>query len=354
MTSINNLSDLDSKNIVNYVNSFPEMCHKARRLDIPTNSIDTKNIDNICVVGMGGSGIGGDMLKRYTRSFLDIPIHVVKDYSLPAFVGDSSLLITISYSGNTKETISSFVEGLERGCKIIALTSGGDLEKKCKNNDVPIINIPSGIQPRAAFPFLFIPILLLLDDIGMLKNIPLDEKPRNILKNTINEIEKFRDQIKPEIEREKNRAKKIAMKIYKSIPAIYSYGKFSPVAYRWKCQFNENSKAYAVSNRFPEINHNEVVGWSHPLTKNISVIILKEKNLQKDINSIIKASINSFSKSKDIIEVEIDGKSEISKILKLVLLGDYTSLYLAALNGVDPSPTKEIDRIKKEISKSTR
>ncbi|WGI17078.1 bifunctional phosphoglucose/phosphomannose isomerase [Methanonatronarchaeum sp. AMET-Sl] len=341
MLSREQIEQYDSEDMLKELEMFPDMCLKAYR-DCELE-VDLSNTKNIIVTGMGGSAIGGYMLKQLLRDISPIPIHINRDYDLPKFVDKETLLLTVSYSGNTKETLSSFKDGLKKGCKILCITSNGKLNKMAQKNKIKSYQPPKGLQPRAAFPYLFLPLLKTLQNSGLIEKNKIDD--------TINTLNQIKQKNKPENPIKKNTAKKIAKNLNNSIPVIYGYRNMEPVAYRWKCQINENSKKFSVFNRFPELNHNEVVGWSDPNTKNMSVCIIREQNEPKKANKLIKATKNTFSNAKQINEITAPGETPLTRMLTGVYIGDYVSIYLATLNKVNPTPVKPITQIKNNLKK---
>ena len=233
----------DKQNMFDILRKLPAQFEAASRLKVPK-----VNAKKIVIAGMGGSGIGGDILQSYLRNEIRIPITVVKDYNLPGFVDSNTLVITNSYSGNTEEIVSIYKQGRERKAKIVCISTGGILGKLCKRDRVPLIKIPTGMPPRAAIAYSFVPILLIVQKMGLISNKGKD------IRETIAVLSKM----SKELARENNPAMRLAKKIRSSIPVIYASGKLYPVAYRWTTEFNENSKCLAYARAFPEQNHNEI------------------------------------------------------------------------------------------------
>ncbi|OKY77960.1 MAG: Glucose-6-phosphate isomerase Pgi [Candidatus Methanohalarchaeum thermophilum] len=320
------------------IKKFPDMCEKAYQ---PTE-IDTKNIRNIVITGMGGSGIGGDLLKAHLRDKLDIPIIVNKNSNIPNFADQNTLFFVISYSGNTKETIKAYEQATKKDCKIKAITSNGKLKEKIRNPQNIIHQPPKNIQPRAALPHLYLPMLATLQ-----KNFGLKQTNIHETKKILQEI---LEKNKPKTKKQKNQAKKLAIELKNTIPIIYSHTYLKPVAYRWKCQLNENSKTYATSNYYPELNHNEVEAMykNNPQIKDLAVCIIKDNKPKKQTKKSINASKTVLKNAKKILTIETKGKKRLTKTLSTILIGDLTSLYLAILKKTNPSPVKNIQKIKRK------
>ncbi|MBA7491520.1 hypothetical protein ES702_02067 [subsurface metagenome] len=328
--------------------NFPQQCEGAVKIgrDFPISG-EYKDINKVLAIGMGGSAIGGDLLRSYLFKDLGIPLIVNRNYKIPHFVGQDTLIFASSYSGNTEETLSAYQEAHKRGAKIIGLTSGGKLKEYCQRDGNPVIIIPSGFPPRTALGYLFFPLIMILERLKLIRN-KMEE-----IEETIKILTKLSRELGP---REKgNRAKRLAQELYNKVPVVYSSSEyFEPVALRWKDQFNENSKVFAIWNLFPELNHNEIVGWEilEEITKNFIIILIRDRDdferikVRMDITkSIIKKKVSGIN------EVWSEGSSLLARIFSLIYLGDFISFYLAILNGVDPTPVKMIDLLKKELAK---
>ena len=364
-------SELDKANMIELLEEFPQKMRDALRLGeefiIPTNllpnptavsvyatptastSTSTRNFKNIVVLGMGGSAIGGDLLSDYLADELSIPIVVIRGYDIPKFVDENSLVFTVSYSGNTEETISALKKCLEAKARIIALTSGGKLAVLSQENNFPVIKVPAGIQPRAAISYLFFPILKALERLGLIK-----EKSSEI-DETIRILKDLSREYCAKSPSENNLAKKVALSLYLYLPLIYgSEGLLEAVAMRWKTQINENSKWPCFWNVFPELDHNEIVGYEieNNINRQVKIIYLQDKEglsrveqRQKITRKIIQGKVAEF------MVCPTKGKGKMSRMFSLIFLGDLASYYLAILNQVDPSPVACIEDLKKELAK---
>jgi glucose/mannose-6-phosphate isomerase len=304
-------------------------------------------LHNIVVTGLGGSAIGGDLVRSYLSEELKIPLLVNRDYFLPAFTSPSTLCIASSYSGNTEETLSAYADAKAKGARIVCITSGGTLEQKARADGFPVFKIPSGYPPRAALGFSAMSLLCCLASLGLIADKSAD------IKESIALTAKLREEYRRETATEKNLAKQLAVKLYGSIPLIYAANHhFDAIALRWKGQMCENAKLIAYSNVLPELNHNEIVGWEFPpkLLSSLSVVILRDAGdyarVQKRME-ITKEIIRT--KAKEVIEVRTQGNSLLARIFSAVHLGDYVSFYLANLNAVDPTPVAVIDYLKNQL-----
>jgi glucose/mannose-6-phosphate isomerase len=211
--------------------------------------------DNIIVVGMGGSAIGGDLLKDWVRDKLKIPMEVNREYHLPKYAGKKTLVIVSSYSGDTEESLSAFLDALKRKCMIYCVSSGGALLAAAKHHSVPFLQVPGGMPPRAALPYMFVPLLFLMEKAGFVSGVQAELDEAFAL---IGKVSKENSPDTPTVE---SFAKNTAYHIGDSAPAVYGSGVYRSVAQRFKQQFNENSKSAAKWEVFPELDHNEIVGW---------------------------------------------------------------------------------------------
>lgn len=318
---------LDSQNMLQVIKDFPKQCREA--LNLPRGISVSGQIDNIVITGMGGSAIGGDLLKIYLHD-INIPVHVNRDYKLPGFVNENSLVFVVSYSGNTEETLSSLKDAKARNAKIIGITSGGKLSEECEK----VITIPSGLQPRAALGYSFFPMLGVLHNTNIVrvKNDDLNEM-MDILKQT----DKFNDH-----------GEELSKKLKEKIPIIYASEALGAIAFRWKTQINENAKIAACYNVFSEMNHNEIAGYKG-MDRKFTAIIIKDKYDNDRIKKRMDICKGLMEMTVDVEEVETQGESLLARMFSIIYLGDFVSYYLALLNRVDPSPVEIIEELKKKL-----
>lgn len=354
MLRIINLDDIelmkkgDPENMLGALEGLPDQCREAVKLTRNKKFNFKGNFQNIVVTGLGGSAIGGDFLRVYGGQKCSIPIVVNRDYSLPLFVNEGTLVLAVSYSGNTEETLSAYDEAKAKGAAIVSLTSGGKLAEKAQKDNVPLIIIPGGLQPRAATGYLFIPILIVLEKLGLIPDVSVE------LDDMISSLESMGSRAAMDVEEDKNPAKQLAKLFYHKIPVIWGVsGTTETVAMRWKGQINENSKAMAYFNVLPELNHNEIVGTEAPekLLKQLELVFLRTSDdhprVQKRFD-ITKEIIGE--RVGGITEIWGEGNSLLARMFSLTYLGDYTSAYLAILYGIDPSPVKLITLLKNKLA----
>jgi len=333
-----NLARLDPEGMLAALEDFPEQCHAALGLE-PSPPADIGGIERIVTTGMGGSGIVGDLLGR----LLKLPVTSNRGYRLPP-VDARSLVIGISYSGDTEETLSSIKIALERGARLLLISSDGELERLAKGHGVPFIKIPGGLQPRAALGYLLVPVLKLLSGAGLFSEGELLRLPEFLqgMKTRWGRTVPLGD----------NRAKRLAQGLYGKIPLIYGVeGTTDAVALRWKTEVNENGKQLAFWNTFSELNHNEIVGFERAdLLPNMRVILLRSE-LDHRRNQVRLEIMKELLDRRGVgyEEVQAAGEGRLAQLFSLVHLGDFVSVYLALLGGIDPTPIKPIEKFKERL-----
>lgn len=330
---------IDISKVVRVIDKFPEQCEEAVEIGRKfAKKLETKKPERVFVCGMGGSGIAGDIL---AGAFPGRDIRVSKEYELPKHVGSKDLVFVISYSGNTEETLNVFREALSRGCEIIAITSGGELERECVKNSIAYVKIPKGIKPRFSLGYLIFPIIVILEKIGFLVKQKLDLVLRN--------LRETREEIGTGTPAKDNPAKRIAMKILDSVPVVQGFGIYSPVAYRARTQFNENSKVPSFSEIFPELNHNSILGWEGGgyLTRNFSVILIRDEKESGQIRKRIEFTKKLLRKSaKQVVEVWSLYSYDLSRMLSTMYILDFVTVYLALLRNKDPGDDSLLLKLK--------
>lgn len=314
--------------MIKYLRKFPIFLKKQIQKKDVSFSSKYKKVKNIVIAGMGGSAIAGAVAKD--ALFLKIPLEISKGYSVPSWVDKNTLLICISFSGNTKETLSQFYQGLKKKAKIIAITSGGRLRNEAKKANIPFLEVPKKFLPRESFPFLFGALTQIFKNLNLLQK---DNLSLRFLKKEIPEIEK--------------NAKTIAKKIKETFPIICS--QYSSVSFRWESQLSENSKHLSESKTLPELAHNEIESWRQ-LNKNYSLIFLRDSKEIKEIRSLFEG-IKKIIKKVSILEIKAKGKTKTERILYLILFGDFLSYFLAKEKKISPKTTDYIKKLKKIINK---
>jgi len=306
------------------------------------------NIDKVVVLGMGGSAIGGDLVRSLVQFESKIPVIVHRDYGLPTFADARSLLIASSYSGNTEETLSAFEAALGAGNKKLVMTTGGKLQQMAEANNIPVFKIEYKAQPRAALGYSFLPTLGVLQKLGFIKDKTAD------VAETVQLLERMSAKLDEKSPLKTNLAKQLAQRLYGRLPVIYGAGIAAEAAHRWKTQINENSKAWGFYEVFPELNHNATVGYPLPkeVASKIRIVLLRSPNFNERIKLRYEVTGELLKQAGVAYEfVDSEGKSLLSQMMSLVMMGDFTSYYLAILYGVDPSPVKVISYLKERLEK---
>jgi glucose/mannose-6-phosphate isomerase len=342
LDDIDKIRQLDKSNMKNMLDEFSLQCKDAWNINIPL--LSKKNFDCICFCGMGGSAVGGDIIKQVAQNNPTI-IYVNRGYTLPSFVNEKSLVIPVSYSGNTEETISCYNDAKNKKASIWSISCGGILEELSQKDGISHVKVQKGFPPRCALGYLFFPVLNLFTKLGIIKEFEIE--------NTFSVIKKFIDVYRVE-NKTANMAKEFAGKIWNKNPIIYSGPFLFPAAIRWKTQFAENSKNVSFINEFSELNHNEIMSWNFPefLVANTKFFFLRDENDHPRIKQRMDLTEKILSdKNLEIINISSYGKHPVEKILSLIILGDWLSFYLAILNNIDPTEIKEITYLKTELSK---
>ncbi|HOK35352.1 MAG TPA: bifunctional phosphoglucose/phosphomannose isomerase [Candidatus Pacearchaeota archaeon] len=333
---------IDQENMKQVILDFPKQFRIGLEAAKNTKLAINFKLQNIIISGMGGSALPGDIFKIINNELLltNLPILINRNYGLPSEAQKNSVVICISYSGNTEETISSFKEARERGASVLTIASGGKLIDLSKKYHIPFAKVPSGIQPRCALGYQFSALIKILSNLKIIKN--LDE---NLL-----DLERS---LRPSnLEKE---GKKLAHQLKGKIPLIYSSEHYQYLARIWKIKFNENSKVPAFFNFFPELNHNEMTGIGEcklkSLRKELKIIILKDKKEPSKILKRMKTLTEIFQeKEVESIFVEIKGKNIFEKVFKSILVADWASYWFAIFQGIDPSPVKLVEEFKKRMA----
>jgi len=342
------IEKVDNENMYQSIWEFSDNILDAIELGEKINLInDYKTINKIIVAGMGGSAIGGDVAYALVNDELKIPFFVLRGYDIPSWVDSSTLIICSSYSGNTEETICILEKAKSRGSQVCSITTGGKIQTLCSEYDYDTVIIPSGLQPRAALAFSFIPILYILYKLKIISS--------NIKSWLISSSKLIRDNREKYVIKDNNNPVwALANKIYDKIPIIYADSeRLNTIAVRLKGQICENSKMLAYHNIFPEMNHNEIVGWENnsEYFSNYFVIWLDDKKMNdrnKARQKIIIEMLNESEVNQDIIEVVGDSFKE--RFLLLIHYGDWLSYWCAILHKTDPSPVKNINILKNKLS----
>jgi len=304
----------------------------------------------IVVCGMGGSAIGGDMLRSLFGDRLRAPVVSCRDYRVPAYLAKDTFVVISSYSGNTGETLSAY-DSL-RGADVtrVAVSTGGALEKKCREDGVPLCRIPGGLPPRSAIGYSLLPMVHILRAAGL---VDFDDAE---YEEALEAVAALCDACAPGSD--PNPAVDLAVELHGRLPFVYAApGLLEAVARRWACQFNENSKMLAHFAYYPELNHNEIVGWETQvdLMENVVVVSLEDAEDPAMTGHHTDISLGIVEPlARGLVRLRSEEGGRMKRMLTSMILGDFTSVYLALLAGVDPTPVKKIDYLKEQLKKVER
>ena len=351
LDTLKDLKKLDPSGMYDKIYHFPEQLEEASGIGMNLNpDLEYfKGIRNVVVAGMGGSAIGGDLVRSYIADKINVPFMICRHYRLPEFVDENTLVIASSYSGNTEESLAAFNDAVNRKAKIACITTGGKLGELARKNSFLLAELPKGYPPRAALGYSFIPLLYLIHKLGFIGRIDDD------ISELIWGLKQYRATYAIDVRTGENPAKSLAIRLFEKIPIIYSGPELTDaVGTRWKGQICENAKCLAFSNQFPEFNHNELVGWNiiKAYKNKVVVIYLRDSDDHDRVNlrmSIVKEIISKLKV--EIIDVISQGDFPMGRMFSLIQIGDFTSFYLAILNKIDPTPVKVIDFLKAELEK---
>ena len=337
---------LDQSDMRGAIAKFPNQIKKSFSIMSTWKArLEYRNIENIMVLGMGGSAIGGDVARVLAQNANSAPIIINRSYNIPEWVGSNTLILACSYSGGTEETLSAFAQCRERNCSIIVLSTGGIITDYADKYDLDRIPIPSGYQPRAALGFSFSLILILLNRLGFVQNQIIEMVEKSIKSLELLSIEMNEDE---------NKALTIAKNIHTTCPIIYGSEELTWVAaLRFRGQLAENAKMLSFHNHFPEQNHNEIEGWTvnKDIMSRFSIVWLKDEDDNsgtQDRMEISSALLESSAGSQ--FQISQTGKNRVERLLKLIHFTDWISYYAALLNNMDPTPVNRIQELKLKIS----
>ncbi len=342
------LKAADPDGMHDYIVSFAEQVRRgrerARGISVPFPS---DAVDHVVLAGMGGSAIAGDLLAALVEPVSPVPVTVSRSYGLPRFVDENTLVIISSYSGNTEETLAGFDAALERGSFVYCITSNGHVQQRAEAEELPYHQLPGGMPPRAALGYSLAAVVHLATALDLIDVSPEAwSEAADVLAEMTRELD----------QRGGNRALDIAEALAKRIAIIYSGpGLLAPVNLRWRCQLEENAERLAFGNLYPEWNHNEIMGWARSsddwVFEQLGVITLRDRDDHSRVQQrmdIIRELLEE--KAGYWTEVTTRGDHRLTRMLSLIHLGDWVSLYLAALTGANPMSISLISELKKRLS----
>jgi glucose/mannose-6-phosphate isomerase len=347
LNDVRALRALDTGHMLRLVGELPAQLRagwrNASTVDLPA---DYRQAQRVLILGMGGSAIGGDLLRGLVADRCSLPVVVQRDYSLPAWAADpatKTLVIASSHSGNTEETLTAFAAARAAGARLIALTTGGELAARARAWGIPLLLYQCASPPRAALGYSFVSLLALLARLEFLPD------PQADLEEAISLLEEMRPTLSEERPLSANPAKELAMSLVGRLPVIFGAGALTAVARRWKCQFNENGKTWALWEELPEADHNTVVGTSFPAEgiRRLTALFLADPQEEARMVLRRRATVDLLSEAGIACKtLTARGRGLLARMFSLIFLGDYVSCYLALAQDADPTPIPPIDRLK--------
>jgi glucose/mannose-6-phosphate isomerase len=339
---------LDPKDMLGRTERFPDQCREALAI---AQGVDIKPAPQrpsvVVLTGMGGSAAGGDFARSLFEAKAAVPFIVNRDYHLPNYIGLGDYVFCASYSGNTEETLSAYVDAKKAGAQIIAVTSGGKLAELAKADGFPVYTVPGGHPPRTALGYMLIPVLVASE---ALKLIPAHDYSK-----CFSLLDQCSKDWTVETSFESNPTKQLAEELHGRVALLYGLGLWQgAIANRWKGQINENAKNLAFPNSYPELNHNEVLGWVGAAKQGVAQWVMvtlqdgTESAKMKTRAEVTEKLVGSTAKTH---RVTARGEDLLEKMLSLTFYGDFVSIYLAALNGIDPENIDSINTLKEELGK---
>lgn len=339
-------AELDQNGMLDLVSAFPANMDDAwERGERFAGSLKKVGASRIVVCGMGGSAIGGDLVRSFLGDRLEIPLHVNRSFGVARSLVADSVFVFSSYSGNTSETLSAFESVRKSGRPALAITSGGELASRCKKDGIPVCEIPGGMPPRAAIAYSFFPLLHSLSALGFGR---IDNSEREEARAVLETLcRTYRAEV-PE-----NRACALAFELDGKLPLLYAgSGLLEAVARRWSTQINENAKSLAHLATFPELTHNEIVGWAAlaPVRENAMIVRFEDEDDDPVARRQAEIAMEIIGHSSaGVVNVSGESGGRLTRILSAMILGDFVSVYLSYLNGVDPTPVENIDHLKHRL-----
>ncbi len=345
LDDINVIKQYDPGDVLSGVLNIPEQARYE--VVVHEGSNQRRDFKNIVIAGMGGSALAADMVRVLTAGWLHLPLEVVKGYDLPGFVGEETLVIVVSHSGNTEETLSCYQQALDKKSCLAVMSTGGELIKRANNDNITYAQIPVGTQPRMSTVYHLRGLLKLLQNFWV-----IDGDLYNQVADSADWLEGEISHWTPAVPEKNNLAKQIAKMTIGKTLVIFGGELTWPLAYKWKISWNESAKNLAFSNQYPEFNHNEFIGWSsHPVEKPFTVFDIRSNLERARIRERMELSDRLLSGKRPKAHVlELQGRTLMQQLLWGLVLADAASIYTAILNGVNPGPVHLIERLKAELS----
>lgn len=344
------ISRVDGRDFLRLVEDFPLQVADGWLLGKQVSALPSpRGVDGVVILGMGGSGISGNLLKAALGMEFKHPIRVSKGYGIPGWVGPATLVFAVSYSGETEETLEAYGKAVAAGARVITVSSGGSLARRGEEDGCAAVNLKTGLQPRAALGYLGMPLLAVCQSLG-LGNYEAD------VAEVLELLAARAGQWRREVPLRDNPAKQMAVGLVGTLPLVYgAEGLGAVAAYRWKCQLNECSKMHAFGNSLSELNHNEIMGWS-TLSKQddlkLGLVTLRHPGEHPRIRDRFQVTVPLLENRAIFTgEVRTEARSQLARLMDLIYMGDFVATYLAIVQGIDPTTIDLIDEVKTRLKK---
>lgn len=348
LDDVQGMTKLDSEDVLGATERFADQCREAWALGRAARDLpDADGVENVVVLGMGGSGISGDVVQALVEPRLGVPWRTIKGYGpLPEWIGRNTLVFVVSYSGDTEETLAAFDEIHSRGARPVAVSSGGRLAELAGSYGVAQVKVPGGLQPRASLGFLALPLLAVLAEIGMVPDCS------DVVDEAVATLADVAKTCSRDIPVEQNIAKQLATSVSGRLPVIYGGSGLGEVAaYRFKCDLNEYAKIPAFANSLPEMNHNELEALASADREDFVAVLLRDAEDHERVALRFDVAKKLLERAgTEVIEVRSQGISSLSRLLTLVLITQLAAIYGGLLNDVNPGPVPVIQDFKKHLA----
>jgi glucose/mannose-6-phosphate isomerase len=338
------LTAIDPHRACDALAGFPAQCRAAVGIEPTLLPQPMKRPRLVVIAGMGGSAAAGDIIVGCAASHLEVPVVVHRGYTLPSIAQDDALVVAVSYSGNTAEVLSAAETALARRIPLIAITSGGALGALATQRGAGCVEVPAGLMPRMALGYLFFPLA------RVLRALDLEVVTPDEIAEALAELETLGQVLRPECPSADNEAKRVALAIEQRWPAVYGGPLTGPVAYRWKTDFEENAKSFALAGALPEMNHNTIEAWRAPLARDLQLVLLRDPHEAPEIRrrfELLEEMVRAVAGG--VTTCRARGRAPLARLLTLTYLGQWVSYYLAILRHVDPWSVPRLDEVKRRL-----
>ena len=336
---------LDPQGLLERIEGLPDQCEaaweQAQALSLPQTHRDDRDV---LILGMGGSGIAGSFLQSLATPQGSKPVHVARGYDVPAWVGQNTLVVACSHSGNTEETLSAFRQVIEARASLVVITTGGEIGKIAADASATVFTYQSDGEPRSAIGHQLMALLRIGEQAGLV------DSQAGAVSEAVNLMREQRSQLGFDSPLDRNPAKQLAVRLHGNLPVVVGAGLLDVAAYRWKTQINENADSWAMHETLPELDHNSIVGFGLPDVPNLHVVFLRHADLHPRLLLRYAPTAEALEAEGVAHEtVDVEGESNLAQVLTAIYYGDFVSYYLGLMNDIEPSAVKPIDTLKEKL-----